>query len=129
MTAFVRDQLTQWGPPLLPGVGAHDLETLWAAWRAYGDEIMRQHIADRPGTRPYACYVLGIVPLPPIRSGVPADVVHRIGGREIHSRTTYFGELVDGWRWAKHDENELAYLLTLGVATRSEAAACRRRAA
>lgn len=42
--------------------GVADSEAFTLAWRAYRDELLPQWIEDRPGTRPFAMWVVELVP-------------------------------------------------------------------
>lgn len=50
------------GRPVFPEMGFGDIETLAAAWALHRQRLLPAWIADRPGTRPFAWWLLEAVP-------------------------------------------------------------------
>lgn len=115
LDGFTRLVLTAWGTPFVPGLMDTERE-IRQAWHQYGEQITAEYAANHPGTRPYAAYLLGLIELPPVRNPkLATDSIHHFSGRDIYSRTAYFGDLIDGWRWANWGANEAIHLHSLGI--------------
>jgi hypothetical protein len=99
----------------IPGLGCQTIEEMREVWRLHGDRILPHYVDQRPGTRPFALYALGILPMPPIRNHRRDRATTRVfGDRVFYDRTTHFGELIDGWLWLS-DAQELEFLREHGI--------------
>jgi hypothetical protein len=82
-------------------------------WRKWGDEITRRWIAGFPGSRPFAMYILGLIP-PPVFEPEHDDHHPRplrpIQGLEVEIADTTFHK----------GERELRHLVELGIVGRRE---------
>jgi hypothetical protein len=88
------------------------------AWEAHGELLLPAYIAAMPGSRPFALYVIGEIPMPPIIEA-PRQYGRRrqIDGVVFHESSTY----------GIGDEPELEHLVGLGIVDAREARAARKR--
>jgi hypothetical protein len=97
------------------GVAVWEMTTLReiaAEWRTWGDEIAGRWIAAYPGSRPFAMYVLGILPPCPWQHEWPAcrHPLRPIDGCSVVIPDT-------GWHNTPH---ELEHLVEIGVVDHAE---------
>lgn len=109
--------LTIWGGLGIPGTGCETLEDYRTAWRLHRESILPRYVSQLPGRRPWAMYVLGEIPPPPLNvKPYAADGGVLIGTVRLFERRCYGG-----------DAAELAYLDSLGLIDAPERAAARLR--
>lgn len=69
-------EVLAYGRSVLGGPEAYGIVTRedWGnAWVAHGDDLVALFALERPGLRPVACYVMGLIPMPRPTSPVAAD--------------------------------------------------------
>jgi hypothetical protein len=113
-------ELSVWGGLRIDGMGLDSLEEFRAAWADHGAAILPAWIAAMPGSRPFALYVVGTIPVPPVVVTPYRDDA----GRQIGERI-FFEAHVHG----AGDEGELSHLLALDLVDADEERAARRRLA
>lgn len=111
--------------PMIPGTQFRSLAAMRAVWDRHGSQILPHYIRQRPGTRPFALWALGELPLPPLKHP-PAEHALRthIGDVVFYSAWHYFGSRTgpDGYYCAGSAWGEFQYLRELGVIDDAEAA-------
>lgn len=113
-------EISLWGGLQIPGMGLSTLEEFQTAWADHGATILPAWLLSMPGARPFAMYVTGAIPAPPVVvAPYPDDGGRAIGGRLFHEARVH----------GAGDEGELAHLVALGLVDAAEAHAARRRIA
>jgi hypothetical protein len=113
-------ELSVWRGLDIPGMGLETLADFEIAWREHGEFILREYVAVMPGSRPFALYVVGTIPVPPVVvAPYRDDAGRRIGERVFHDSHCYGHAGAD----------EVAHLVALGIVSADEERAARRRIA
>jgi hypothetical protein len=110
--------------PLLPGSQFKSLAAMRETWERHRDDILPHYIRQRPGTRPFAMYALGELPLPPLKhEPTPYALQTVIDGRTIYCSWYYFGTRTGrgGYYHGGSSWGEFQYLRRLGVIDCAEA--------
>lgn len=110
--------------PILPGVTFRNLGELRSCWSRHGEGILANYVEQRPGTRPFALWALGELPLPPLKfEPKPHSLYVTIGTTTIYSPWHYFGSKTgpDGYYCAGESWGQFQYLRKLGVVGDAEA--------
>ena len=111
--------------PLLPDSQYRSFAAMRAVWHQHGEQILAHYLRQRPGTRPFALWALGELPLPPMKHP-PGEfaMTTTIEGVVFHSPWHYFGTRtgVDGYYHAGAAWGEFKHLRRLGVVADDEAA-------
>lgn len=122
------DSLHEWHlvhwTELVPGTGFRSLADMRAVWNRHRDAVLGNVIRQRPGTRPFCMYVLGELPMPPLKHEPREHSLRvRIDGTTFYSAWHYFGTKtgVDDHWWAGSAWGEFQYLRGLGVIDDAEA--------
>ena len=90
------------------------MEQFETAWEIHGEAVLDHYVRQIPGSRPFAMYVLGLVPMPAeVEAPRLHDPVVRIGGKAFHERHVY--------------DDELEHLVDAGIVTGEEEALARQR--
>jgi hypothetical protein len=92
-----------------PAVELRSLDDWRQQWSRWGDAILAKCTEHRPGTRPFAMYVVGLIP--PRRFVRPLPAFHNLP-------TIYVRDGGHGQRWVlapHHLENEARHLYRLGI--------------
>lgn len=116
--------------PLLPGTGFQTLDALRSCWKRHGERILPHYLRQLPGTRPFALWALGELPLPPLKfEPAPYSLRVTIGGTTIYSPWHYFGSKTgdDGHYCAGAAWGEFQYLRGLGIVDDAEARRAEKR--
>jgi|GEM_PF-860190 len=93
------------------------------AWNRLRDAIIPHYIAQRPGSRPFACYMFGEIPAPHLRHEVPEHVQGlEIGGTTWFPKWYYLGTATGhaGHYRAGTDYGEFRHLVDFGLLDRDE---------
>ena len=115
--------LVLWSP-ILPGRQFKTLAAMRDAWDRHGSDILPHYVRQRPGTRPFAMYVLGELPLPPLlHPPVKWSLEFTIDGVRFHDQWHYFGSCTGpgGYYHGGSTYGEFQYLRRLGVIDDAEA--------
>lgn len=122
------DVLDEWNlamwSPLIPGKTFPSLDAMRDCWRRHGDRILPHYIKQRPGTRPFALWALGELPLPALKhKPAPHSLRVTMGETTIYSAWHYFGTTTgeDGHYCAGAAWGEFTHLRKLGVIDDAEA--------
>jgi hypothetical protein len=110
--------------PMLPGSQFRTFAAMRAVWNRHGPEILSHYVRQRPGTRPFALWALGELPLPPIKHKPNGHATKTmIEGTVFLDRWHYFGSRTgeDGWFCAGSNWGEFQHLRRLGVIDNREA--------
>lgn len=110
--------------PLLPHTQFKTFAAMRAVWTRHGREILRHYIRQRPGTRPFAVWALGELPLPAIKNEPTRySPSTEIEGHRFYDRWHYFGSRTgeDEWYCAGSSWGEFDLLRRLGVVDAAEA--------
>ena len=110
--------------PIIHGVEFKTIEKLRACWKRHGGRILPHYIKQLPGTRPFALWALGELPLPPLKFEPSAGSLRvKLGETTIYSPWHYFGSRTgpDGYYCAGESWGEFQYLRKLGVIDDAEA--------
>lgn len=114
--------------PLLPGSQFQSFAAMRHVWDRHGDRILDHYVRQRPGTRPFALWALGELPIPPLAHEPGAGAMSTtIEGIVFYSPWHYFGTCTgdNGYYHAGEAWGEFQYLRRLGVVTNQEAALAR----
>lgn len=110
--------------PLIPGSEFKSFAAMREAWFRHRDELLPHYLAQRPGTRPYAMWALGELPLPPPKNE-PREASPRvtIDGKTLYAKWVYFGSATgeNGWYLGGSDWGEFEHLRAAGVVDGAEA--------
>jgi hypothetical protein len=110
--------------PLLRGIEFKTLDNMRDCWRRHGGKILPHYIRQRPGTRPFALWALGELPLPPMKNKpVEYSLSVTISRKKFYSAWHYFGTESgeDGYYHGGTTWGEFTYLRKLGVIDDAEA--------
>ena len=114
--------------PMIPGTDFANVDELARTWALHGEQILANVRRCLPGTRPSACYKLGLIPLPePNNQPQPDDVVEVWGSVKVYPAWRHFGAATGshghyhaGLRWG-----ECQHLKRLGLLSKEELAEAR----
>lgn len=115
--------LVDWPPLLIPNTGFKSIEDMRAAWNRHRGRILEHYIDQRPGSRPFACYVFGEIEPPRLRHEVPRHEHGLvIGDTTWFPKWYYLGSATGpgGYYHAGSDYGEYRYLVDLGILGRDE---------
>lgn len=110
--------------PMIPGTGFKTRNAMRAVWSRHGERILPHYVRQRPGTRPFALYALGEIPIPPLKHEPREYSLQTIiDGETIYSPWNYFGTRTgdDGYYCGGSAWGEFHYLRELGVIDDAEA--------
>lgn len=111
--------------PILPGTQFKTFAAMRSVWNRWGEKILAHYVGQRPGTRPFALWALGELPLPELKHQ-PNDhsLKTTIEGRVFYSPWWYFGTRTGegGYYLGGSAWGQFQYLRGLGVIDDAEAA-------
>jgi hypothetical protein len=114
LTLPVEWSLVHWQGLRIIGSGCETLEQFETAWSLHGEAVFEHYVRQIPGSRPFAMYVLGLVPMPAeVEAPRLRDAAVRIGDKVFHERHVY--------------DDELEHLVDAGIVTGEEEALARQR--
>ena len=110
--------------PVLPHSQFRTFAAMRAVWSRHGAALLRHYVRQRPGTRPFALYALGELPMPALRHEPKRHSLQTvIEGITFFDRWHYFGSRTgeDGWYCGGAAWGEYQFLRHLGVIDDAEA--------
>jgi hypothetical protein len=110
--------------PVLPHSQFRTLSAMRAVWDRHGAALLRHYVRQRPGTRPFALYALGELPLPALRHQPKQHALRTvIEGITYYDPWHYYGTRTgdDGWYCGGSTWGEFQHLRHLGVIDDAEA--------
>jgi hypothetical protein len=111
-------EITHWQGLWIGGLGFETHAEFVDAWESFRDLVLPAWIATMPGSRPFAAYVVGEIPVPPMLDP-PLGIRD---GRTIGNATYHAGR-----RYGIGAEPELEHLVGLGLIGATEERAARLR--
>lgn len=110
--------------PVLPHSQFRTFAAMRAVWNRHGATLLRHYVRQRPGTRPFALYALGELPIPAVRHQPKRHALQTvIEGTVFLDRWHYFGSRTgeDGWYCAGSAWGEFEHLRRIGEVDDAEA--------
>ena len=110
--------------PVLPHSQFRTFAAMRAVWSRHGAALLRHYVRQRPGTRPFALYALGELPMPALRHEPKRHSLQTvIEGITFFDRWHYFGSRTgdDGWFCGGAAWGELEHLRRIGEVDDAEA--------
>lgn len=113
LTREIEWELAWWQGVNVAGIGLSRVEEFADHWERHREKLLPRYIEAMPGSRPFAMYVTGEIPMPPISTKPhPYDTGRTIGGVVYHEARCY---------------GELEHLRGLGIVGTVEARLARKR--